>query len=385
MTDSLVVNQMLPGVHKVRARRGDDRYFEYWYAWRGGPQVLSVCGSSPEARDAAVLKAAPEAIAKFQSNASTDDHTTLYGMFVRYLEFMKTLTNISERTKSDRRKHLSIAKQELGEMEVRALESKKARPFFIAWRDGRAATPKTADDLLGAVSTVFNWAVDRGELTRNPVAEFPRIYTVDRSLIIWTEDQLRLLLSFADPDTARAIKLAAYTGLRKSDLIRLPWTAIRSNAIVLQTQKSKGRKTVVIPITSAISAVLEEIPRRGVTVLTSSDCLPWKAPGHGLDSAVRRARQDAIEHVRKVEGADAADPFEGLRFHDLRGTAAHFFLKAGFEAMEVGDVFGWQLDQVHEIQKRYVSTDAIAEGMLAKLEFKNRSKTKAVKRAVKRS
>lgn len=384
MTDSLTVNQMLPGVHKIRRRRGD-RFFEYWYAWRGGPQVMAVCAPSPEARDAAVLKAAPAAIAQFQANASSDDRTTLYGMFVRYLAYMKTLTDISERTKSDRRKHLSIAKEELGEMEVRALESKKARPYFIDWRDKRASTPKTADDLLGAVSTVFNWAVDRGELKLNPVAEFPRIYSVNRSLIIWTEPQLQLILAMADTEAAWAIKLAAYTGLRKNDLIRLAWTAVRENAIVMQTGKSKGKKTVVIPITAQIRAVLDEIPRRGVTILTSSDGLPWKAPGHGLDSAVRRARLAAIEHVRKVEGPAAPDPFEGLRFHDLRGTAAHFFLKTGLDEEEVADLFGWELDQVHEIQKRYVSTDAIAEGMLAKLEFKNRSKTKAVKRAVKRS
>ncbi|SPU48000.1 Uncharacterised protein [Brevundimonas diminuta] len=114
---------------------------------------------------------------------------------------------------------------------------------------------------------------------------------------------------------------------------------------------------------------------RGVTILTSSDGLPWKAPGSGLASAIRRARLAVIEHVQKVHGPDAPDPLEGLRLHDLRGTAATFFLQSGIEEKEVADLLGWDIERVHEIAKRYVSADAIAEGMLAKLEFKNRKKT----------
>jgi len=184
-----------------------------------------------------------------------------------------------------------------------------------------------------------------------------------------------LILSHADPEAAWAINLAAATGLRKGDLIKLPWTAVREKSIVWQTGKSRGRKTVVIPMTPQLKAALAAIPMRGVTILTSSDGLPWKAPGSGLASAIRRARLAVIEHVQKVHGPGAPDPLEGLRLHDLRGTAATFFLQAGIEEKEVADLLGWDVERVHEIAKRYVSADAIAEGMLAKLEFKNRRKT----------
>ena len=96
----------------------------------------------------------------------------------------------------------------------------------------------------------------------------------------------------------------------------------------------------------------------------------------GLASAIRRARLAVIEHVQKAHGPDAPPPpLEGLHLHDLRGTAATFFLQAGIEEKQVADLLGWDIERVHEIAKRYVSADAIAEGMLAKLEFKNRKKT----------
>lgn len=377
LTDSLSVSLMLPGVHKLRRIRGG-RHIEYWYAWRGAgaPLILSAAGASPEALAKDVARLAPAAIRKFDElTQPANDKRTLHGLITRYLVALEQNQDLSPRTKADRRKHLDVAREELGEMEIRALESRKARPFLIGWRDKRANTPKTADDLLGDLSTVLTWAKDRGEILQNPAADFPRIYKVNRADVVWEPHHLQLILAHADVEAAWAIKLAAASGLRKGDLIRLPWTAVRQNSIVWQTGKSRGRKTVVIPMTPQLQEALAEIPRRGVMVLTSSEGLPWKAPGSGMASAIYRARLAAHEHVRKVQGPDAADPLEGLRLHDLRGTAATYFLRAGLDESEVADLLGWDVERVHEIAKRYVSSDAIAEGMLAKIEFKNRKKT----------
>lgn len=374
MTASLQVTQMLPGVHRIVRPKGG-RLYEYWYAWRGGPQILSASGAHERALAAAVAKAAPAAIEKFNElSTPAADHKTLYGLINRYLAAMAANTRLSPRTKSDRRKHLDVARTELGELEIRALESKRTRPFLIAWRDKRAATPKTADDLLGDLSTVFNWAVDRGEIVRNPVADFPRIYKVDRADVIWEPQHLQLLLAHADEATAAAVELAAATGLRKNDLIKLPWTAIGENAIVFQTGKSRGRKTIVIPITAHIRAVLARMPRGDhTTVLASSDGTPWKPPANGLDSAVRRARVAALEHVQKVQGPGAKSGLEGRRFHDLRGTAATNFIRAGVPLEDVAVILGWELERVQEIARRYVTAEAIGMGMIARIDGAKRT------------
>lgn len=378
LTDSLTVNQLLPGVHKLRRIRGE-RHIEYWYAWRGAgaPLILSASGETPGALARDVARLAPAAITKYQElSQPVADRRTLHGLITRYLMAMEDNQALAPRTKTDRRKRLDVAREELGEMEIRALESRKARPYLISWRDKRSVTPKTADDLLGDLSTVLTWAADRGEILRNPLVDFPRIYKVNRSEVIWEPHHLELLLQHADDEAAQAVRLAAATGLRKGDLIKLPWTAVGENAIAWQTGKSRGRKTVIIPMTPEVRAALTHIPRRGVTILASSEGTPWKAPGYGLDSAVYRARQAVLEHVQKTHGPDAKSPLEGLRFHDLRGTAATNFIRAGVEPADVAVILGWDIDRVMEIGRRYVTAEAFGAGIVARFEKKKRTERK---------
>lgn len=365
---SLPVAKMLPGLHRVRRTRGD-RHYEYWYAWRGGPQILSASAGNPAALAREVAKLAPAAIAGFTDRSRPVDDVTLYGLITQYLELLATDKVLADRTKRDRRKHLDIVRKELGEMTLRALSATKARPFLLDWRDQRAATPKTADDLLGALSLVLNWAVERGVLATNPLANFPRIYSVNRADIIWRPEQVATVLAHADPDVADAIRLAVATGLRKEDLIALPWSAVKDHAIVWQTGKSRGRRTVVIPMTDTVREALAGIERGDcITVLRSSKGTPWKPPGNGLDSGVRRARAAANAHAAKIHGEGTTAGLEGLRFHDLRGTAATRYILDGLPLDDVATILGWSLERVEEIARRYVTAEAIGMGMVARLK-----------------
>jgi integrase len=358
----------LPGIHRVR-REHAGSFYEYWYAWRGGPRILAAKAKNPIALQRAVSKLLPDATETFKGLQSRTDDSTLYSLITRYLEAMER-SSAAPRTKADRRKHLDIARAELGEMNIRLLGHQRARPTLLAWRDKRAKTPKTADAILGDLSTALNWAVERGEIAKNPVDKFPRIYSVDRSDVIWEPEQLAALLAVADDDVAHAVRLAALTGLRKGDLIALRWDAVKDDAIVRQTNKSRGRITAVIPLTEDLKAVLAMIPRRADTVLTSSNGTPWKAPGHGLDTSFRKAKTGAGESVT------------GLRFHDLRGTAATSFINAGISFENVAEIMGWKTSQVREIAKRYVSGRARGKGLLARISAAQ-NKAETVKMGVK--
>jgi hypothetical protein len=108
-----------------------------------------------------------------------------------------------------------------------------------------------------------------------------------------------------------------------------------------------------------------------VTVLSSSRKRPWTLSG--LAAALRRARIDAQKHAAKVAGVpfDEENPLptgiEGLRFHDLRGTAATNFILAGLKLDEVALIMGWKLERVREIAARYVSGEAMGMAMVRRL------------------
>lgn len=397
MSGHVQVSQMLPGVHRVGKKLARGRVAEYWYAWRGGPQILAAVAANPAALERAVAGLTAKATEDYnKAHATGADDITFYGLVTRYLEALEKDTTIGDRTKSDRRKYLDVARADLGQMELMAFESRKARPFLINWRDTYAHIPKTADARLEAVSAVLNWAVDRGEVAANPVKEFPRIYKADRADVIWEPHQLAALLQHAAPEFEHAVRFAALSALREADLIRVPWSAVGPEAIIWQTGKSRGRRTVVIPLTAPLRALLDEIPRRdATTILTSARKLPWKASG--LAAALRRCRIDEQKRVAKQLGVkfNPKKPpetiIDGLRFHDLRGTAATNFLLAGLELSQVALILGWKLDRVREIAARYVSGQAMGLAMVKQLgrrapkaARKNAAGTKAVNRAVNR-
>jgi len=343
---------VLPGAHRVRVKLAAGRVGEYWYAFRGGPRILKATAPNEASLALEVARQTPAAAAAYQAamkpEASRDFFPTLIAQYLESAEYAK----LGDRSKRDLRKALDVAREAFAELEIKALGGDGIRREFLAWRDEYKATPKTADGYLGAVAQVIGWAHKRGDLTAHPLQNWPRIYSVDRADVIWTKPDLIKLLRGTDADFRRAVLVAIFTGLRLGDLVRLTWADVGDQAITLATGKSKGKRVVVIPITPKLEAVLKQIGRKDVgAVLTHSRGKPWT--GWGLQTAMQRAK--------------VARGIKGLRFHDLRGTAATHFVRAGLPLNDVAGVMGWAPAKVEGIARRYVTSEAVAAGMLERL------------------
>jgi len=369
LSSSLDISKLLPGMHRVRAPRADGGVTEFWYAWRGGPRILRASAKSDALLAAEIARLAPVAIAAFEAGKRPADSKFLFGLITRYLA-SPAFEGLAERTRRDRRKFLDRARDDLGEMALTALEARGARKFLIDWRDRFQKTPKTADELLGALSIVLQWAHDKGEIGANPVHEFPRIYHCNRAEVIWEPQHFAIALPHSALELQHALRFAALTGLREADLIKVPKTAVRDHGIVWQTGKSSGRRTVVIPITEPLRALLAEIlaspaAQDSVTVLNSSRGRPWTASG--LAAGVRRMRIDAAAAAVKARGPGAESGIAHLRIHDLRGTAATNFIRAGLELGDVATILGWKKEKVEQIALRYVTAEAISLAIVERL------------------
>jgi len=150
------------------------------------------------------------------------------------------------------------------------------------------------------------------------------------------------------PEITHAARLAALTGFRQGDLLRLSWTHVGAHAIEMRTGKSGGRRLASAPLTAEICALLDEIKieanartarqRRvgkvdrpiATTILTNSRGAPWR----GFNSSWTRAMATAWPKGR--------DP----HFHDLRGTAATAYFRADFTVQEIAQITGWSEDRV---------------------------------------
>jgi integrase len=232
----------LKGIAKVTAKGRT-----YWYAWRGGPRLPGESGS-PE-----FMAAYNEALAKgrMPEPGRFRSVVTLYRASPDFKELaLSTICNWEP--------WLDRIAEYFGDLNIAQFDRpEKIRPIIRQWRNRFADKPRTADYGLQVLSRVLAYAVDPlGKIAGNPCEGIKRLYTVDRSANIWTLADIERLKATCSPEIARAIDLAAHTGLRLGDLLRLSWAHIGDDAIIIATGKSKHRREVIIPLYDDLITVL---------------------------------------------------------------------------------------------------------------------------------
>jgi integrase len=202
---------------------------------------------------------------------------------------------------------------------------------------------------------VLSYAVDPlGKIAGNPCEGIKRLYSSDRSEIIWTVSDIDQIRAAACPvEVIHAVELAAHTGLRRGDLLRLCWSQVGNDAITITTGKSRHRCEVCIPLYDDLRAVLARIPKRSPRILTNSSHRPWGDESFG--SAFSRAK-----HAAGMAERD-------LHFHDLRGTAATRFYTANLPVRVIAEILGWTEESIEKIIRRYVGRSAATRALIAHL------------------
>lgn len=296
----------------------------------------------------------------FLASYAAAEHTRLVpandtlGVLIDQFRESPAWRGYSPKTKREWAYVLAAIAAEYGTVPLPALEDRAFRADAIAWRDRHAKTaPRAADTRLSVLSHVLAWAVDRGALRVNVLANTRRIYRSDRSESIWLPAHIEAFMAAAPLELQRCLMLALHTGQRQGDLIRLAWSAYDGRAIALRQGKTGAR--VVVPCTRPLKAMLDAMPRQAAVILTTSSGIAWSAIN--------------LQH-RWLEAMRAAG-IEGLRFHDLRGTAVTMLAEAGCTHQEIAGVTGHSLKAVAGIIDKYLArTRELAENAICKLDCK---------------
>ncbi len=141
-----------------------------------------------------------------------------------------------------------------------------------------------------------------------------------------------------DAQLAELIRIAAYTGVRRGELIALRWRDVRWEDRVLVVERAvsgdvegatKGRRVRYVPLSDQALGALDRLSRRD-NFTSADDYVLCGAAGDRLDSSAIRRRYLA---ARDAAGAPA------LRFHDLRHTAGTLLTRV-LDPVTVRDVLG---------------------------------------------
>jgi integrase len=333
-----MVRVNLKGVAKVTAKGRT-----YWYAWRGGPRLHGEPGS-------------PEFVTSYREaheRLRTPDSSRFRSLVVQYRT--EKLETLAASTRQKWAPWLDRIAEHFGDLSIAQFDRpEKIRPIIVQWRNKWADKPRTADYALQVLSAVLSYAVDPlGKVAGNPCEGIKQLYSSDRSEIIWTDADVAQLKRSCSSEISHAVDLAAHSGLRLGDLLRLSWAHIGDEVIIIGTGKSKQRREAMVPLYAALRGVLERIPRYATTVLTNTRERPWTL--NGFTSAFNRAKHAAGMSDRN------------LHFHDLRGTAATHFYTAGLSKDEIADIMGWEREHVARIIRRYVSRSENTRMIIRKL------------------
>lgn len=342
----------LKGIKKVTAKGKT-----YYYAWIGGPRLPGIPGS-PE-----FMKAYHEAV----SDLRTPDHNRVHALIAAY-KASHDFRKLADSTKKEWMRWLDRIGAHFGELRIAQFDRpQKIRPVIRRWRNEYADRPRTADYGMQVLSRLLSFAVDEGKIAGNPCEGIKGLYGNDRSEIIWTDADIAQLRAGKDGEPCAAeimfaVDLAAHTGLRLGDLLRLSWSHIGNEAITLSTGKSRGRREAIIPIYDDLRTLLNRIPKRATTVLTSSKKRPWTADGFNSSFYMAKVKAGLLDR--------------DLHFHDLRGTAATKFYIAGLNVRVIAEIMGWEEQTVEKIIRRYVGRQAATKAAIAQLNAGSKSEQK---------
>jgi integrase len=336
-----MVKVNLKGVAKVTAKGRT-----YWYAWRGGPRLRGEPGS------AEFIASYNEAIESLR----TPDPGRFKSLVVLY-RASADYAKLAETTRKNWSPWLDRIAEYLGELRIAQFDRpEKIRPIIRRWRNQWSDKPRTADYGMQVLSRVLSYAVDPlGKIAGNPCEGIKKLHDgSDRAGRIWTDEYIALLKQTCRADIANVVDLAAHTGLRQSDLLRLSWSHIGNDAIIIATAKSRHRREAIIPLYFALREVLGRIPKNSTVVLTNSRGRPWTSGGF----------QSSFDQAKKAAGLGDKD----LHFHDLRGTAATRFYIAGLSERVIAEILGWEEERVSQIIRRYVDRTAATRAIIQALD-----------------
>lgn len=119
--------------------------------------------------------------------------------------------------------------------------------------------PETRRSARGALRSFYQWAVDDGRLTSDPSAKLPAVRVPTGVPKPVPTEVLRQALAQASDRDTLMIGLAAFAGLRRSEIAGLPWAAIVWPGLRVV---GKGGRTRTMPLLPQLADLLNDERRK---------------------------------------------------------------------------------------------------------------------------
>lgn len=167
----------------------------------------------------------------------------------------------------------------------------------------------TSARVLELLRRTLNHGVKRGLIAALPFKiEIPRLNNQTTEDL--SENQLGMLLDVLDKDkdqqAANVMRLALFTGMRRTEIFRLKWTDIDKERGFIFIRDPKGGTDQKIPLNGSVAAIFETIE--------PAEDNPYVFPGQKKETHLTTLHRKSVDRIRKAAGFPPGfRPLHGLR------------------------------------------------------------------------
>ncbi|AXS39243.1 tyrosine-type recombinase/integrase [Breoghania sp. L-A4] len=336
------MTRRLPYVQRETSRHG--RVTWYFRRGKGARQRLPGKHGSPEftvAYNAALAGLAAKAPAQPRAK-----HGTLAWLFQSY----KASAAFAALAPSTRRVRANLMDGISKRAGPNALIVDITPAVIRRGREDRADRPGAANNFLKTLRAVFGWAFESELVDADPTRSIKLLAESKTGFRTWTPSEIEQYQSHWPLGTkARlALDLLAFTGLRRSDIVRLGCQHVRNGALQITAQKNG--ELITLPILPALQASIEATSTGDTVFLVTEFGKPFSAAGFGN------------WFRKKCEAAGVTGSA-----HGMRKAAATLAAEQGATTSELMAVFGWSSSKMAELYTRAADRKRLAMQAGAKL------------------
>jgi len=187
------------------------------------------------------------------------------------------------------------------------------RKSIVAGREKRSSTPSQARKFLDTMRGLFRWALDAEHIKVDPTAGVKNpAKPKNNGFPAWTEEDVEAYRKCWPIGTRQRVWLDVmlYTGLRRSDAVRIGKQHVRNGIATLRTMKSGEVIEVALPLLDALKRTLDAGPIGDLAWVCGEKGRPFvvESFGNAFSEAARAAGIKKSAHgVRKIAATTAAN------------------------------------------------------------------------------
>jgi len=237
----------------------------------------------------------------------------------------------------------------LQEIKPDLIEGYKAKRKADVTQKKTKTTEATINREIALLKTMFNKAVEWGRIDKNPLTRVKKFKeNHQKDIRVLSHKEAIRLIDSASSHLKPVLIIALNTGLRRGEVLSLKWENIDFRKGRIFIEDSKSGKSRTVPMNRLVYNTLKSLPKDAEFVFFNE-----KTKGHLQD--VKRSFKSACLKAG----------IKGLRFHDLRHTAASKMIQTGIDLVTVSKILGHSSIQTTMI---YVhSTDKLMRAAVEKL------------------